>query len=153
MQFGASLLAQLAQCPTQFRSAVRSGNVAMCQSILVADDNDEVRRVIRLTLEQDGFDVCEAADGEEAVRALSDIPFDLVITDILMPQKDGLETIMHLRRATPSTKVIAMSGAGNELFLRDASGLGVAGILLKPFTAGDLRQLVLSVLKVSDSVA
>lgn len=118
----------------------------MSHRILVADDNEQVRSVIRRSLEFAGYSVREVANGEEAVRALHATAFDLVITDILMPEKDGLETIMYLRRENPGTKVIAISGAANELFLTDARGLGAVSVLAKPFTPDDLLRLVRSVL-------
>lgn len=107
-------------------------------SILVAEDTEDVRRVIARVLERHGYDVCEAANGEEAIRALQTVPFDLVITDILMPQRDGLETIMYLRKQMPRMKVLAISGAENQLFLANASGLGATEILPKPFTPDQL---------------
>ena len=114
----------------------------MSTSILVAEDDESVRDVIRRSLEQAGYSVCEAANGEEAIRALDAVPFDLVITDILMPERDGLETILYLRRSSPRTKVIAISGAANDLFLTDAAGLGAARVLTKPFKPDELLSLV-----------
>ncbi len=125
----------------------------MSHSILVVDDSDVVRDVIRRSLQQAGYHVSEAANGNEAVRAASAAPFSLVITDILMPEKDGLETIMYLRRTTPNTRIIAMSGAGNELYLSDARGLGATAILPKPFSQQTLLDLVRSVLDTSDCAA
>lgn len=118
----------------------------MPRNILIAEDDDQVRRVIRLALERAGYDVCEAADGEEARRALGVAPFDLVITDIVMPGKDGLETIMFLRRNHPGTPVIAISGHDNPLFLSNAAGLGATHVLPKPFTPSRLLDLVARVL-------
>lgn len=118
----------------------------MPRNILIAEDDDQVRRVIRLALERAGYDVCEAADGEEARRALGVAPFDLVITDIVMPGKDGLETIMFLRRNHPGTPVIAISGHDNPLFLSNAAGLGATHVLAKPFTPSRLLDLVARVL-------
>ncbi len=114
----------------------------MNQNILVVEDDPEVRHLIRRTLEDAGYDVCEAANGKEADKAVKAAPFDLVITDILMPEQDGLETIIHLRRTTPGTKIIAISGTQNELFLRDARGLGASAILAKPFQPAALLDIV-----------
>lgn len=114
----------------------------MPRNILVAEDDDQVRQVIRLALERAGYDVCEAADGEEARRALGTAPFDLVITDIVMPGKDGLETIMFLRRNHPGTPVIAISGHDSPLFLSNAAGLGATHVLAKPFAPSQLLDLV-----------
>ncbi|MBK9119671.1 MAG: response regulator [Phycisphaerales bacterium] len=111
-------------------------------SILVADDNDEVRKVMRLSLERAGYDVCEAANGLEAMRAVNAIPFDLVITDILMPERDGIETILHLRQKAPQAKILAISGAQDNVFLASASGLGATRTLTKPFTPTQLLNVV-----------
>ncbi len=119
----------------------------MAHSILVADDDDRVRYTIRCRLEQAGYDVHEAASGADAIQALYALPFDLVITDILMPDRDGLETIMHVRKKTPRTKVIAISGAADGLFLADAAGLGANGVLAKPFKPDDLLVMVQDLLR------
>lgn len=111
-------------------------------TILVAEDEEGIRQLIRQSLEQKGHDVCEAANGEEALRALRTIPFDLVITDIFMPERDGLETIMYLRKEMPDVKIIAISGMENRLFLDNASGLGATRVLPKPFRPSQLLELV-----------
>ena len=97
--------------------------MSVSQNILVADDDAGVRHLIRYSLEQAGYSVSEVTNGAEAIRAVHTAPFDLVITDILMPETDGLETIMHLRKRMPGLKVIAISGVENALFLADARGL------------------------------
>lgn len=118
------------------------GRVAVSQSILIAEDDPGVRHLIRRSLEQAGYSVAEATNGAEAIRAVHAAPFDLVITDILMPETDGLEAIVHLRKRTPGLKVIAISGYENALFLADARGLGATRVLTKPFKPGDLLTLV-----------
>lgn len=120
----------------------------MAHSILIADDDDAVRQIMRISLQQAGYDVCEAANGAEAIRALRTTPFDLIITDILMPEQDGLETIMHVRRQNPNLKVLAISGADNTLFLANAAGLGATQILRKPFQVSALLAAVASLLQV-----
>ena len=112
------------------------------QNILVADDDASIRLLIRHSLERAGYDVSEAVNGVEAVRAVHAAAFDLVITDILMPEMDGLETIVHLRKRKPALKVIAISGYENALFLADARGLGAARVLAKPFKPSALLALV-----------
>ncbi len=99
------------------------------------------------SLEQAGYDVCEAANGDEAIRALRATNFNLVVTDILMPEKDGFETIMYLRKEQPGTKVIAISGGENRLFLESAAGLGATRILTKPFRPSELIQAVKELLQ------
>jgi CheY-like chemotaxis protein len=114
----------------------------MARSILIVDDEAAVRHVLKRKLEQCGYDVCEAADGNEAIRALEAEPFDLVITDIIMPEKDGIETICFLRAKQPQVKVIAISAPSNQLFLESAEGLGAERIFTKPLKLADLAQAV-----------
>lgn len=80
--------------------------------ILVIDDEPQVRAMLRQMLEREGYEVVEAEEGEEGMRRYREQPVDLVITDILMPQKEGIETIRALRRTNPGVKIIAISGGG-----------------------------------------
>jgi DNA-binding response OmpR family regulator len=108
--------------------------------ILIIDDNDEIRAMLRLVLKQAGCVVDEASDGDEGVERFRAEPADLVITDILMPHS-GLETILELTREFPRTKVIAISaGFGKEHRSNDelARTLGVAMVLAKPFDPHEL---------------
>lgn len=105
--------------------------------ILVIDDEASIRGIIRDMLEGEGFTVLEAPDGAVAMQRCREQPVDLVITDILMPEKDGLEVIREIRRSAPSTKVIAMSGGGGSQaqvrFLDMAGRLGALRTIQKPF--------------------
>ena len=96
-----------------------------------------MRRFVAHALEKQGHVLSEAADGAEALRILAERPIDLVITDLLMPETDGIETIMELRRLYPATKIIAISGGGEYQsgrgFLRAAESLGADRTLTKPF--------------------
>jgi DNA-binding response OmpR family regulator len=106
-------------------------------NILVIDDEEPMRRFVARALEKQGHALFEAADGAEALRILAERPADLVITDLLMPETDGIETIMELRRLYPGTKIIAISGGGEYQtgagFLRAAESLGADRTLTKPF--------------------
>jgi two-component system chemotaxis response regulator CheY len=106
-------------------------------SVLVVDDQDQVRQLIRETLEQAGYEVEEACDGTEGLDRYRARSTDLVIMDILMPDQDGLEAIMMLRREFPDTRVIAMTGgsaaSGIPNFLDVAKMLGARRTLQKPF--------------------
>src|SRR6202163_2401344 len=83
----------------------------MHETILIADDDAEVRDILREALERAGYVTVAAADGSEALTALRSMQFDLLITDIAMPERDGLEMMEALRYERNSPKVIAMSGA------------------------------------------
>jgi CheY-like chemotaxis protein len=109
--------------------------------ILVVDDDDAFRSMLRRTLQRLEHHVIEAADGEEAIEKLAAGIFDLVITDIIMPNVEGIETIRTLRRTYPDLKVIAMSGGGrasNEVYLNVAKAFGAFRVLSKPFTNDQL---------------
>jgi len=118
----------------------------MKSRILVVDDEPEIRRMVAEMLTRAGYDVEEASDGKLAIEALSKQPFDLVIADILMPEKDGLEVIMYLQRERPMTKCIAMSSPSNRVFLQSAELLGATRVIEKPFTAGDMETTVREIL-------
>ena len=103
--------------------------------ILVIDDDQQVRGMIKLTLERDGFEVVEAGDGNEAIEVYCREEFDLVITDIVMPGKEGIETIMELLGINPQAKIIAISGGGRinpEDYLKWARRFGVTHTFTKP---------------------
>lgn len=106
-------------------------------SVLVVDDQDQVRQLIRETLELAGYQVEEARDGKEGLDRYRARSTDLVIMDILMPDQDGLETIMTLRREFPDTRIIAMTGGSDTIgvlnFLGVAKMLGAGRTLQKPF--------------------
>lgn len=111
-------------------------------SVLVVDDQDQVRRLIRETLEQAGYEVEEACNGKEGLERYRAKSADLVIMDILMPDQDGLEGIMTLRREFPDSRVIAMTGGSEAIgvgFLDVAKMLGARRTLHKPF---DLKALL-----------
>ncbi len=80
--------------------------------ILIIEDNKQVRSMLRKLLEQEGFTVTEASDGEEGIRRYNENQADLIITDIVMPNKEGLETILELKKQYRDVKIIAISGGG-----------------------------------------
>lgn len=118
-------------------------------SVLVVDDQKMVRQTLRSALEAQGWDVREAADGDEALRLYRTSPCDVVVTDIIMPNKEGLETIFELRRSDPEVKIIAMSGRDTVDFLDMARKLGADHVLSKPFEMRDLVALVRVCVKAS----
>jgi CheY-like chemotaxis protein len=106
-------------------------------SILVVDDEEELRELVLHVLERAGHAVTCAGSGLEAGAALEKRKFDVVVTDMLMPDQDGLELITELKAKYPSTKIVAMSGGGqigSDQYLSMAKGFGADVLLRKPFT-------------------
>jgi CheY-like chemotaxis protein len=117
--------------------------------ILVIDDDSSVRAMIKGALSDEGYEVMEAADGKAGLKCYQNSPADLVITDLIMPEKEGIETIMDLRREFPEVKIIAISGGsryGSDSNLRLAERLGAIRTLAKPFKIPDLLEAVREVL-------
>lgn len=110
--------------------------------VLVVDDDPGVRDVIRSMLESSGYSVLLAANGKEAMRLLRTERADLILTDLVMPEQEGIETIKTLRREYPEIKVIAMSGAFGGDYLRIAAYLGAHATLAKPIQMDKLLKLV-----------
>ena len=114
----------------------------MARILLIEDDADS-RTTLRRVLERAGHTVFEAANGQEGIERYRTTPTELVITDILMPERKGLETIMALRREFPAVKIIAVSGGIGPLdFLHVAARLGAQRTFAKPF---DYRELLAAV--------
>jgi DNA-binding response OmpR family regulator len=104
--------------------------------ILLIDDDDPFRIMLKVALTQSHHEVVEARDGRKAIALFAENPAELVITDIIMPDKDGLEILPELRRKHPAVKIIAMSGGGRinaADFLKIAKMLGADRTLSKPF--------------------
>ncbi|ACL02604.1 Response regulator receiver domain protein (CheY-like) [Desulfatibacillum aliphaticivorans] len=114
--------------------------------ILIIDDEKEICTIFKMTLERAGYSVRAAQDGDEGIRLLKEKPVDLLIVDIIMPDKDGIETIVETRKNSPHVKIMAVSGGGrissNE-YLRMAKTLGANVTLEKPVT----RDVLLSTVK------
>jgi DNA-binding NtrC family response regulator len=113
--------------------------------ILVIDDDAQIRLLLRRILEKEGHQVYEAADGTSGMSQLKRIDMDLVITDIIMPEKEGLETILDIRHEFPDMKIIAISGGGKiglPDFLPAAKKFGAHHTLPKPFGTNELMEAV-----------
>lgn len=113
--------------------------------ILVIDDDRQVRQMIMLTLQRDGFTVFEAEDGNQAMEMYRRERFDLVITDIVMPGKEGIETIMEMKGVDPDASIIAISGGGRinpEDYLTWARRFGVDRTFTKPVDRAELLAAV-----------
>ncbi len=113
--------------------------------ILIIDDEPLARDTVRMILEEEGHEIVEAANGNEGIETDNAQPADLILTDLIMPAKDGIETILYFREARPDVKIIAISGGGRlraEEPLELAKKLGVPHVILKPFGPGELIQAV-----------
>lgn len=109
--------------------------------ILVIDDEHLVRASVEAILRGQGHDVILADNGREGLKHLRDGLFDLIVTDLIMPEMEGIETIQAIRRLPSSPKIIAISGGGRRQigdFLDIARELGADRTLRKPFTADEL---------------
>jgi CheY-like chemotaxis protein len=122
--------------------------------ILVVDDEPEIRRLLRTWLEAERYEVFEAKDGAQAFELYKQVEPDLVITDIYMPNKDGLGLIRKLRSANSRAKMIAMTG-GSSIDSSDplvvAEMLGAELTVRKPFTDNDLLEAVARILRGSSA--
>jgi CheY-like chemotaxis protein len=113
--------------------------------VLVVDDNAAVRLVARAMLQAAGHDVVDAGGGAEALDTFRGRPADLVLCDVFMPEKDGLQTIRELRALEPGVKVVAMSGVGGKAgvdVLALARAFGAAEAVRKPFDLATLTAAV-----------
>lgn len=113
--------------------------------ILVIDDEEQIREVLRTVLERVGYDVAEAENGAQGIDIYASKEFDLVVTDIIMPEKGGIDTIMDLRRDYPDCKIIAISGGGmcgEVSYLDMAIGVGADRAIGKPFVLDEFLDAV-----------
>jgi YesN/AraC family two-component response regulator len=116
--------------------------------ILVVDDEAMLRGVVRKMLERNGHEVFDAADGELGTEAYRRLLTDIVITDIVMPNKNGIQLIIDLKLEFPSVRLIAMSGGARTSerdFLEVAKQYGVRQVLHKPFSRAELEAAVVAV--------
>ncbi|MBT3330920.1 MAG: response regulator [Rhodospirillaceae bacterium] len=121
----------------------------MTTRILVIDDDELVRATLTRILLAADFEVLEATDGKNGLQKYQEGNIDLVITDILMPVMEGVETIRELRRVDADAKIIAISGGdrtGNMNYLELAGKLGADGILAKPILRQDLMTKIEAIL-------
>lgn len=113
--------------------------------VLVIDDNDDLRRALQLFLEEAGFEVAAAPNGLRGLQMQRENPACVVVTDLFMPEKEGIETIVELRRQFPDTRIVAMSGGGTDVggdYLSVARAVGAEKALRKPFDMQDLVHTV-----------
>lgn len=116
--------------------------------ILLIDDDDALREILAVVLTRSGHAVTQANTGKKGVALFLAEPADLVITDLIMPDQEGIETIVQLRREHPDVAIIAMSGgvSNSGMYLNLAAKLGAQRVLGKPFTMTELLNTVTEVL-------
>jgi CheY-like chemotaxis protein len=114
-------------------------------SVLIVDDDDSLREGLHRSLRQAGYEVRAASDGLQGLRSVEQSPVDVILLDIFMPGKEGLETIKDLRRHNPHVRIIAMSGGGSKGMLdvlKLAQMLGAKRTLAKPFSREELLEAI-----------
>lgn len=116
--------------------------------ILVIEDDSQVRRIIALVLERAGHAVTTACHGMEGIKRNREDPAELIVTDIFMPEEDGLGVIMTLRKENRTASILAISGGnvGQPNWLEVAARIGATRTLAKPFVAGELVGIVTQML-------
>lgn len=119
--------------------------------IVVAEDDENFRNVLRLTLVKLGHEPTMTGNGKEAVASCAEAEPDLVITDLIMPEREGVETIQIIRKRWPKVRIIAMSGGARMStgdLLRLAKLMGAREVLAKPFSSQELQSAIDSALRV-----
>jgi CheY-like chemotaxis protein len=117
----------------------------MMPRILVVDDDDAFRTFLMRVLQTHGYELREARDGQEALALYPAFPAEIVVLDIFMPRKEGLETIRELRQLAPRTKIIVVTGGWEQMdvnLLDVARKLGADEALQKPFTVDALLEAI-----------
>jgi DNA-binding response OmpR family regulator len=114
--------------------------------ILIVEDDQQLREMLKQLLEGESFEVIDSGDGEEAIKTLHENEVDLMITDIIMPEKDGVSLVRDLRKQFPDLKIIAISGGSRHIDpqnpLKIVEKMGVDRTLTKPFKLSELLDVV-----------
>ncbi|MBT4688896.1 MAG: response regulator [Rhodospirillaceae bacterium] len=121
--------------------------------ILVVDDEAAIRRLLSTILRREGYEILEAANGRLAMDLIHANDLDLVITDIMMPEQDGIETVLRIKEFNANIKVIVISGGGHQRamdFLPAAERLGADLTLKKPFKPLDVLEAVGNLLQTAN---
>jgi len=119
-------------------------------SILLVDDDEQFRLMLSEALTGEGFLVRKASDGRQGLKHYAERPTDLVITDLVMPEKEGLEMIVEIKQLHSEVKVIAMSGGGrgsSQNYLKMAKAFGAQLVLAKPFSHCEIVDAISQVLE------
>ena len=126
----------------------------MIKKILLVDDEESIRTMVRMVLGEENYSFDEASNGSEALSIMEEKPFDLIITDVIMPDCDGIELVTTVRKKLPDIKVIVMSGGGRvraDHYLDLAEKLGASRVFEKPFNTAELRETVSELLSETGS--
>ena len=118
------------------------GSAVMSAHLLIVEDDPEMLDLLRKVLEKEGFRVCLAADSHEATAWLLKIPFDLVVTDMLMPDNGGLELLQIIRASQPGLPVIIITAFGDWGTYSRALELGAAAFISKPLKMAELTTAI-----------
>lgn len=120
--------------------------------ILIIDDNEDLRELMREVLERDGAEVFEAEDGVAGLDIFKTCRPDLLIVDIVMPEKDGMQLLTELQKEVHEAKIIVISGGGGDDSIETAMDLGADQILFKPFRNHELVEIVHEVLHLDRAI-
>lgn len=126
----------------------------MLKNILLVDDEESIRKMVRAVLGEGRYSFAEASNGVEALKIMETQSFDLILTDVIMPDCDGIELVLKVRKKLPDIKVIVMSGGGRvraDHYLNLAEKLGAARVFEKPFNTAELRETVAELLIEAES--
>jgi CheY-like chemotaxis protein len=118
--------------------------------ILIIEDDNDLREMLKVSLHRRKYTIFEAQNGRDAITHFKPSVTDLVVTDLIMPEEDGLKVIMKLREIKPSIKIIAISGggkAGPGSYLNLAKALGADVIYSKPFSVNDMIKKISELLE------
>jgi two-component system chemotaxis response regulator CheY len=120
----------------------------MSAKILIVEDSRSMRRIVRSALEQDGYQVAESEDGRQALTALGEVTPHLIITDVNMPEVDGISLVREIRRlpAFRFTPVLILTTEAGDDIRESGRAAGATGWIVKPFDPEQLRQVVAQVL-------
>lgn len=125
------------------------------KSILVVDDDPQIRKLIGTILKRAGYGVITAADGRQALREIESRSVDLVVCDLIMPEKEGIETITEIRQKQPGLSIIAISGGGKinpKTYLDITLKIGAVATMTKPIDADQLKTMVRDLLAAPPAV-
>ena len=120
------------------------------KNILIIDDDKSLRLLLKEKIEKQGYNIIEASNGKEGIDLYHKNNIDLIITDLIMPEKEGIETIIELRKENSNIKIIAISGGGYfnpEDYLEAAEGLGAIKTFMKPIKYDKLIDYINKLLK------